>query len=99
MAVLDRGRREAALNLFPDGPAGPGSDPSFPLRLLSQFPSASVLSFQTNDGDEYRFCETTIDVADADDVWRRLTSPCVPAPEPPVTDLTGYDQDRGRSAW
>jgi hypothetical protein len=91
MALLDRARRETALKLFPDGPAGPGNDPVFPLRLLSQFPSDSTASFQTTDGDEYRFCETTIDVAGAHDVWDRLTSMCVPAAEPPVTDLASYD--------
>ena len=91
MALLDRARRETALKLFPDGPAGPGNDPVFPLRLLSQFPPDSTASFQTTDGDEYRFCETTIDVVGAHDVWDRLTSACVPAPEPPVTDLAGYD--------
>jgi len=91
MAALDRARREAARKLFPDGPVRPGTDPAFPLRLLSQFAPDAGPSFRTADGDDYRFCETKIDVADAGDVWGRLTSGCVGPPEPPVTDLASYD--------
>jgi hypothetical protein len=91
MAILDRSRREGAQELFADGPVRPGSDPEFPVRLVSRFAPQSQSAFKTADGDEYRFCETTIDVADARDVWDRLTRPCVPAPEPPVRGLAAYD--------
>ncbi len=91
MALLDRARRATALQLFPDGPAEPRNDLVFPLRLLSQFAPDSSPSFRTTDGDKYRFCETTIDVPDAREVWDRLTSACMTAPDPPVTDLTSYD--------
>jgi hypothetical protein len=37
MAILDRSRRESAQELFADGPASPGADPQFPVRLVSQF--------------------------------------------------------------
>jgi hypothetical protein len=33
----------------------------------------------------------TIDVASTRGAWDRLTSPCLPAPEPPVRDLADYD--------
>ena len=75
----------------PDGPARPGADPGFPPRLVSQFAPQSRSAFKTADEDEYRFCETTIDVAAARHVWDRLTRPCIPAPEPPVRDLAGDD--------
>jgi hypothetical protein len=91
MAILDRGRRESAQALFADGPARPGADPEFTVRLASQFAPQSRSAFKTADEDEYRFCETTIDVAAARDVWDRLTRPCIPAPEPPVRDLAAYD--------
>ncbi|MGH3277991.1 MAG: hypothetical protein ACRDNW_02510, partial [Trebonia sp.] len=91
MGVLDRDRREGTLALFHNGPVVPGRDPEFPPRLVSQFVPQEQPTFQTTEGDEYRSCETTISVADARDVWDRLESRCVPAPEPPVRDLPGLD--------
>ena len=91
MALLDRANRETARKVLPDGPGRPGGDPGFPLRLLSQFAPDGEPSFQTADGDDYRFCETKVKVGDARAVWTRLTSRCVPAPEPPVIDLAGYE--------
>lgn len=91
MAILDRSRREGAQELFADGPARPGAGPEFPVRLVSQFAPQSRSAFKTADEDEYRFCETNIDVAAARDVWGRLTRPCISAPEPPVRDLAAYD--------
>jgi hypothetical protein len=92
MAILDRAQREAALALFADGPARPGADPELSLRLVSQFAPDARPVFRTADGDEYRFCETTVDVVDALDIWERLVSMCVPPPDPPVRDLAGYDE-------
>jgi hypothetical protein len=63
VAKLDRGRRDAAHELFTDGPARPGADPDFPVRLVSQFVPGKQAAFKTADGDEYRFCETTIEIA------------------------------------
>jgi len=91
MALLDRANRETARKVLPDGPGGPGGDPGFPLRLLSQFVPNGEPSFQTADGDDYRFCETKVKVGDVHAVWTHLTSRCVPAPEPPVIDLAGYE--------
>jgi hypothetical protein len=91
MAILPRDLRENTKTLFPRGPVPPGSDPVFPARLLSRFAQQAQTVFQTADGDEYRFCETTIEVSSARDVWERLTKPCLPAPEPPIRDLDGYN--------
>jgi hypothetical protein len=91
MAILDRGRRDDAQKLFAGGPAQPGVDPDFAVRLVAQFAAQSRAAFQTADGDEYRFCETIIDVSGPGGAWERLTRPCIPAPEPPVRDLASYD--------
>jgi hypothetical protein len=61
MGVLPRDLREAGEELFPDGPVVPGSVPRFPERLLSLFAGQPSPVFQTADGDEYRWCETTRD--------------------------------------
>ena len=76
--------------LFPRGPVVPGSVPLFPERLLSQFAGQSSAVFQTADGDEYRWCETTIEVGSAGKVWPLLTRPCLAPPEPPIKDADGY---------
>ena len=86
-AVGGRAPRSCSLTALP----GRGADPGFPLQLVSQFAPQSRSAFKTADEDEYRFCETTIDVAAARHVWDRLTRPCIPAPEPPVRDLADYD--------
>lgn len=90
MAILPRDLREAAEALFPDGPVAPGSGPLFPERLLSEFAGQSSAAFQTADGDEYRWCETTIEVGSAGKVWPLLTRPCLPPPRPPIRDADGY---------
>ena len=80
MGILPRDLREAAEALFADGPVAPGSVPLFPERLLSQFAGQSSAVFQTADGDEYRWCETTIEVGSAGKVWPLLTRPCLAPP-------------------
>ncbi len=91
MGILPRDLREAGEALFPGGPVGPGSMPLFPERLLSQFAGqSSPPVFQTADGDEYRWCETTIEVGSAGKVWSLLTRPCLAPPEPPIKDADGY---------
>jgi hypothetical protein len=91
LAILPRDLREYAQELFPDGPVKPDGDPEFPVRLVSRFAQGSQTTFQNGDGDEYRFCQTTIEVREADDVWDQLTSLCVQPPEPPLRDLADYD--------
>jgi hypothetical protein len=90
MGILPRDVREAAEALFPDGPVVPGSVPLFPERLLSQFAGQSAPTFQTADGDEYRWCETRIEVGAAGKVWPLLTRPCLEPPDPPIRDADGY---------
>ena len=90
MSVLPRDLREAGEELFPDGPVVPGSVPLFPERLLSLFAGQSSPVFQTADGDEYRWCETTIEVGSAGKVWPLLTRPCLAPPQPPIRDAGGY---------
>jgi len=90
MGILPRDLREAGEALFPGGPVVPGSVPLFPERLLSQYAGQSSAVFQTADGDEYRWCETTIEVGSAGKVWPLLTRPCVAPPEPPIKDAEGY---------
>src|SRR2546430_15926625 len=59
--------------------------------LLSQFAGqSSPPVFQTADGDEYRWCETSIEVGSAGKAWLLLTRPCLPPPEPPIKDTDGY---------
>jgi hypothetical protein len=91
MGTLDRSRRKSARDLFTGGPVVPGTDPDFPVRLVSQFAPDGPLAVTTADGEEYLSCEATIDVAGADDAWDSLTRECLLAPEPPVRDLAGYD--------
>ena len=90
MSILPRDLREAGEALFPRGPVVPGSVPLFPERLLSQFAGQSSAVFQTADGDEYRWCETMIEVGSAGKVWPLLTRPCLAPPEPPIKDADGY---------
>ncbi|HEY2576378.1 MAG TPA: SEC-C domain-containing protein [Streptosporangiaceae bacterium] len=90
MGVLPRDFREAGEALFPTGPVAPGSTPLFPERLLSQFAQRSSPVFQNGDGDEYRWRETTIEVAAAGKVWALLTRPCLAPPQPPIRDIGGY---------
>ncbi len=90
MAILPRDLREATEALFPDGPVTPGSVPLFPERLLSQFAGQSSAVFETADGDEYRWCETTIEVGSAGKVWPQLTRPCLPPPRPPIRNADDY---------
>ena len=68
----------------------PGSVPLFPERLLSQFAGQSSPVFQSADGDEYRWCETTIEVGSVEKVWPLLTRPCLAPPHPPIRDADGY---------
>jgi hypothetical protein len=90
MGVLPRDLREAGEALFPGGPVAPGSVPLFPERLLSQFAGQSSPTFQTADGDEYRWCETTISVESVEKVWPLLTRRCLAPPQPPIRDVDGY---------
>ena len=90
MGILPRDLREPAEALFPDGPVVPGSVPLFGERLLSQFAGQSSPVFQTADGDEYRWCETTIEVGSAGKVWPLLTRPCLDPPQPPVRGADDY---------
>ena len=90
MGILPRDLREDAEALFADGPVVPGSVPLVPERLLSQFAGQSSAVFQTADGDEYRWCETTIEAGSAGNVWPLLTRPCLDPPQPPVRDADGY---------
>ena len=90
MGILPRDLREAGEALFPGGPVVPGTVPLFPERLLSQYAGQSSAVFQTADGDEYRWCETTIEVGSAGKVWPLLTRPCLAPPEPPIKDAEGY---------
>ncbi len=90
MGILPRDLREAGEALFPDGPVVPGSVPLFPERLLSQFAGQSSPVFQTADGDEYRWCETTIEAGSVEKVWPLLTRSCLAPPQPPIRDADGY---------
>jgi hypothetical protein len=90
IACLFREGRSKATALFADGPVVPGNDEEFPKRLLEIFAQEWEPRFQTADGDEYRFCQTSIRVEAADKMWRLLVSPCLPAPERPIRDLAGY---------
>jgi len=90
MALLPRDLREDTKTLFAGGPAGPGSVPLFGERLLSQFAGQSSPVFQTGDGEDYRWCETTIEVGKAGRVWPLLTQPCVAPPDPPIRNADGY---------
>jgi hypothetical protein len=90
MGILPRDLREAAEGLFPDGPVVPGSVPLFGERLLSQFAGQSSPVFRTADGEEYRWCETTIEVGSAGKVWPLLTRSCLDPPQPPVRDADDY---------
>ena len=90
MGILPRDLREAGEALFPEGPVAPASAPLFPERLLSQFAGQSSPVFQTADGDEYRWCETAIEVGAVEKVWPLLTKPCLAPPQPPIRDVDGY---------
>jgi len=90
MGILPRDLREAGEALFPRGPVAPRSVPLFPERLLSQFAGRSSPVFQTADGDEYRWCDTTIAVGSAGKVWPLLTRRCLAPPQPPIRDVDGY---------
>ena len=90
MGILPRDLRADAEALFADGPVAQGSVALFGERLLSQFAGQSSPVFQTGDGDEYRWCETVIDVSSAGKVWPLLTKPCVAPPDPPIRDADGY---------
>ena len=90
MGVLPRDLREAGEALFPGGPVAPGSVPLFPERLLSEFAGQSSPVFQTADGDEYRWCDTTISVGSVEKVWPLLTKRCLAPPQPPIRDVNGY---------
>jgi SEC-C motif len=90
MGILPRDLREAGEALFPDGPVAPRSMPLLPERLLWLFGGQPSPVFQTADGDEYRWCETTIEVGSVEGVWPLLTRPCLAPPQPPIRDADGY---------
>ena len=90
MGILPRDLREAGEALFPRGPVAPRSVPLFPERLLSQFAGQSSPVFETADGDEYRWCDTTIAVGSVEKVWPLLTRRCLAPPQPPIRDVDGY---------
>jgi hypothetical protein len=92
MAVLPRDLREDAQGLFAGKPELPGGTPGFPERLLSRFAQQAEVVFQTSDGEEHQFCETKIAVSrSVGPVWKRLTEPCLPPPEPPIRTVRDYD--------
>jgi hypothetical protein len=92
MAILPRDLRKDAQGLFMGKPESPGGTPEFPERLLSRFAQQAETVFQTSDGEEYRFCETKIAVSrSVEPIWKRLTEPCLPPPEPPIRTVRDYN--------
>jgi SEC-C motif len=90
LAGLRRDHRRQACAMFPHGPVSPGEGDQFPERLLALFSRPPRRRFATADGDEYRFCEATVKVADPAAVWAALRDRCLPPPQPPVRDLAGF---------
>ncbi len=90
IAGLSRDHRRQACALFPHGPVLPRDGSPFPERLLSVFSQQPRRRFVTADGEEYRFCETTVKVADPAAAWAALRDRCLPPPQPPIRDLAGY---------
>ena len=90
IAGLSRDHRRQACARFPQGPVPPGDSGSIPERLLSLFSQQPQRRFVTADGEEYRFCETTVKVADPAAAWAALRDRCLPPPQSPIRDLAGY---------
>ena len=76
--------------MFPHGPVSPGEGDQFPERLLALFSRPPRRRFANADGDEYRFCEATVKVADPAAVWAALRDRCLPPPQRPIRDLAGF---------
>jgi hypothetical protein len=89
LAGLSRDYRRQACAMFPHGPVSPGDGDQFPERLLALFSQVPRRRFMTGDGDEYRFCEATVTVADPVAAWTALGDRCLPPPQPPIRDLAG----------
>jgi hypothetical protein len=90
IASIRRDYRHQACALFPRGPVLPGRGDDFPERLLSVFSQQPRQRFATADGEEYRFCETTMTTADPAAAWAALQDQCMAAPEQPIEDVAGY---------
>ena len=90
IAGLSRDQRRQACALFPDGPVPPGAADRFPEQLLSAFSQQAPRRFVNADGDDYRFCETIVKVADPAAAWAALQDRCLAAPQPPIHDLASY---------
>jgi hypothetical protein len=87
---VDRTQRRRACELFPHRPVAPGGVDRFPERLLLELSPLKPQRFVTADGEEYRFCETTVQVADAAAAWATLENRCLPAPQPPIQDAARH---------
>jgi hypothetical protein len=90
LAGLGRDRRRQACAAFADGPIPPGNGEQFPEWLLAVFSRPAPRRFVTGDGDEYRFCEATVIVADPAAAWAVLRERCLPPPRRPIRDLAGF---------
>src|SRR5487761_638608 len=90
IASLSREQRRQACALFVRGPVPPGGAGRFPERLLSEFSQQTCRHFVTGDGEEYRFCKTTVKVADPAAAWAALRDRCLPSPQPPIESLSAY---------
>jgi len=78
LAGLSRDYRRQACAMFPHGPVSPGDGDQFPERLLALFSQVPRRRFMTGDGDEYRFCEATVTVADPVAAWTALGDSACP---------------------
>jgi hypothetical protein len=87
---VDRTQRRRACELFPHGPVPPGEGNRFPERLLLELSPLKPQRFVNADGEEYRFCETTIKVTDPAAAWAALQDRCLPVPESPIQDAARY---------
>jgi SEC-C motif len=90
LAGLGRDHRRQALAAFPSGPVLPGHGEQFPERLLALFSRPAPRRFVTGDGDEYRFCEATVVVADPPSAWAALRDRCLPPPRRLIRDVAGF---------
>jgi hypothetical protein len=90
LGSLSRDQRRQGCALFPDGPVLPGRGDHFPERLLSVLCQQAPRRFAAADGEDYLFCETTMQMADPKAAWAALQDRCLLAPEPPIQDLAGY---------
>jgi hypothetical protein len=90
LAGLGRDHRRQACAAFADGPVPPGDGEQFPERLLALFSRPAPRRFVTGAGDEYRFCEATVVVADPPSACAALRDRCLPPPRRPIRDVAGF---------